>query len=71
MSTTEARPERPASRRRWFQYSLRTLMLIVLLCAIACSWFASKMQEVRKQREADEAFRKGPRRHEARQGETG
>jgi hypothetical protein len=42
----------PKPTCRWFQYSLRTLMIIVTLFAIACSWFAVKMQQARRQREA-------------------
>ncbi len=45
-------------KRRWHQYSLRTLLIFVTLFAIACSWFAVKMQQARKQREAVEAIEK-------------
>jgi Leucine Rich repeat len=44
-------PERPR-----FQYSLRTLMIIVTLFALPCSWFAVKLQQARKQREAVEVI---------------
>ena len=33
-----------------FQYSLRSLMLLVLAVAVACSWFATEMQRARKRR---------------------
>jgi len=39
-------------KRRWFQYSLRTLLVVMLLAAIACSWLAVRMQKARKHREA-------------------
>ena len=39
-------------KRRWYQYSLRTLFVVMVLCAIACSWLAVKMQRVRKREEA-------------------
>jgi hypothetical protein len=35
---------------RWYQYSLRSLMLLVLLVAIFMSWFAVKMKQARVQR---------------------
>jgi hypothetical protein len=44
------------SKRSWFQFSLRTLMIFVTLFAVACSWFAVKMQQARRQREAVEAI---------------
>jgi hypothetical protein len=44
--------------RRRFQFSLRTLLIIVTLFAIACSWFAVKMKQARTQREAVEKIRK-------------
>ena len=44
---------------RWrFQYSLRSLMLLVVAVAIACSWLATEMRSERKQRAAAEAIKK-------------
>jgi hypothetical protein len=48
----------PKPKLRWFQYSLRTLMVFVTLCAIPCSWLAVKMQQVKRQREAVAAIEK-------------
>ncbi len=42
----------PKPKLRRFQFSLRTLLLFVTLCAIACSWFAVKMQPYWRQRKA-------------------
>jgi hypothetical protein len=39
------------TKLRWFQYSLRTLLVLVILCAFACSWLAVKLQQARRQRE--------------------
>jgi hypothetical protein len=44
--------------RRRFQYSLRTLMIVVTVFAIVCSWFTVKMQQAKKQQESVEAIRK-------------
>jgi hypothetical protein len=48
----------PKSRRRWFQYSLRTLLVVTTLCAIACSWLGVELQQARRQREAVVALEK-------------
>jgi hypothetical protein len=45
------------SKRR-FQYGLRTLLIVVTLFAVACSWFAVKLQQAKTQREAVEAILK-------------
>ena len=42
----------------WFQYSLRTLLVVLALCAIPCSWLASSMQQARREREAVAAIEK-------------
>ncbi|MCX7425911.1 MAG: hypothetical protein NTW96_09880 [Planctomycetia bacterium] len=41
---------------RRFQFSLRTLLLFVLVCAVQCSWWAVTMRKVKTQREAREAI---------------
>ena len=40
----------PKPERRWFQYSLRTLLVFVTLCAIPCSWYAVRLQQARQQK---------------------
>ncbi|MGA2063212.1 MAG: hypothetical protein ABSG67_22300 [Thermoguttaceae bacterium] len=55
---TPAQPTSQKPFRRWFQYSLRTLMILVTLFALACSWFAVKLGQARRQREAVEGIRK-------------
>lgn len=52
--TTNSQP-----RRRWFQFKLRTLLVMVLLASIGMSWFGVKMQQVRRQRAAIDAIVKG------------
>jgi hypothetical protein len=51
----EAEPPKadpPKRKRRWFQFSLRTLMIFTLMCAIPCAWLGSKIARKRKEREA-------------------
>jgi hypothetical protein len=45
-------PLAPKHKRRWRQYSLRTLMIIVTLFAVACSWLAVKMRQAKVQKSA-------------------
>lgn len=58
MSTTESQTASPPCKRRWLQFSLRTLLLFMLLASIGLSWVAVKMEQARKEREAVEAIRK-------------
>ena len=44
-------------RRRWFRYSLRTLLLVMFLTSTGLSWFGVKLQQARRQRGAVEAIR--------------
>lgn len=37
---TGPQPASAKARRRWYQYRLRTLLLLVTVCALACSWLA-------------------------------
>ena len=48
----------PKLKRRWHQYSLRTLLIFVAVAAVFCSWFAVRMQRAKRQREAVEAISK-------------
>jgi hypothetical protein len=38
----------PKSRLRWYQFRLRTLLVFVLLCAAASSWFAVKWRRAKE-----------------------
>jgi hypothetical protein len=46
-----------SGRRRWFQYSLRTLLGAVLVASLVMSWFAVKMLQAKRQAKAVEAIR--------------
>ena len=39
----------PQRRRRWFQFSLRTLMLFTLACALAFGWIARQIEPTRRE----------------------
>ena len=43
------RTNEPPKRRRWFQFRLRTLLIAILLLSLPLSWFAVRLNKVRKQ----------------------
>ena len=49
--------EQPKPKRRWYQFGLRTLMVLVLVLACALGWFVWKREQARKQQRAVEAIR--------------
>ena len=51
-------PTKLKEKKRWYQFSLRTLLLFVTFTAILCSWLGVKIKQARKQREAAEALQK-------------
>jgi hypothetical protein len=55
---TETATGRPKPKRRWFQYSLRTLLVFVAVCAIGCSWLCVKMRQAKSEHEAATAIEK-------------
>jgi Leucine-rich repeat (LRR) protein len=58
MAVNSARADEPKRKLRWYQFSLRTLLIVVTLFAVACSWFAVKMGQARRRREAVEAIKR-------------
>ncbi len=53
-------PPKLKQKLRWYQFSLRTLLIFVTLVAVACSWFAVKTQQARRQKEiVDAVYRLG------------
>ncbi len=42
-----ATPTPPHPRRRWLQYSLRMLMVLMLICSVPCAWLAHKLKQAR------------------------
>ena len=50
--------ESPKRKRRWFQFSLRTLMTFTVICAVPCAWLGHKIEQKERQRYAIEAIRR-------------
>lgn len=48
MTTAESTTAAPKPRRRWFQFSLRTLMVLATLSAIACGWYADRVRRAKQ-----------------------
>jgi hypothetical protein len=47
----------PKPNRRWYQFSLRTLLVFVLLASLGASWLAVRLHHARRQRDAVIAIR--------------
>lgn len=56
VSNSEPQPESRRRRHRWYQYSLRTALVVMLLTGVGVSWFATKARQARRQREAVQAI---------------
>ncbi len=52
--------KRPQRRRRWLQFSLRTLLAGVLAVSLGMSWLAVRMERVKKQEKAVEVLEQFP-----------
>src|SRR4029077_10177857 len=39
-------------KRRWYQFSLRTLLIVVVIVAIPCAWLGRKIEQKRPERNA-------------------
>lgn len=48
----------PKPKRRWYRFSLRTLLVVILLLSVLLGWFALKLRQAERQRRAVEAIRK-------------
>ena len=55
---TTAPPTPPKPHFRWLQFSLRTLMVLMLVLGAGFGWLAYKVNQAREQREAGEAITK-------------
>jgi hypothetical protein len=50
METEPHKVEPPKRKRRWFQFSLRTLMIVVMLLALPCAYVGWQAKIVRERR---------------------
>ncbi len=57
MTEPEPQPVVPKPKLRWYQYSLRTLLTVVLICTIPCSWLGWEANRARRQARNMDAFR--------------
>jgi hypothetical protein len=46
----------PKPRRRWLQFSLRTMLVLVLICSLPCGWLAYEVGKAREQAAAAKAI---------------
>lgn len=55
---TTAPTTTPKPRRRWFQFSLRTMLVLMLAFGCGFGWLGMKVKQAREQREAVKAIEK-------------
>ena len=51
-------PTTPTPRRRWLQFSLRAMLVLMLVVSVPLGWFAFKLRQARQQRQVIEAIKK-------------
>jgi hypothetical protein len=52
METTAPNAAKPNAKRRWFQFGLRTLLILVTLACCGLGWFGTKIHKARRQQAA-------------------
>ena len=58
MEAEPIKADPPKRKRRWFQFSLRSLLIFTAIAAVACGWLGRKIEQKRREHEAAEAIRK-------------
>jgi hypothetical protein len=48
----------PKRQRRWLQFSVRTLLVLILVASVGLAWIASKLKQSREQRQAVQAIQR-------------
>jgi hypothetical protein len=56
MDAIDSPPESAPLKCRWYQYRLRTLLILTLLCAVACSFLRVRWEKARQQQDAAECI---------------
>ncbi len=57
MRTEPSKTDPPKRKRRWFQFSLRTLLAVAAIAAVQCAVYFPMLREWEANRELDEAIR--------------
>jgi hypothetical protein len=56
MQAERPKADSPKRKRHRFQFSLRTLLIFTMVCAVACGWLGKRIEQKRKEREGREAI---------------
>jgi hypothetical protein len=54
--STSDQSAKPRPKLRWYQYSLRTLLICSFIFALACSWLGVKIRQAQTQKEIVERW---------------
>jgi Leucine-rich repeat (LRR) protein len=49
MEAEPTKADPPNRKRRWFQFSLQTLLIFTLICAVPCAWLGIRIKKARRQ----------------------
>ena len=58
MQAERPKADSPKRKRHRFQFSLRTLLIFTMVCAVACGWLGKKIEQKRKEHDVVQAIRK-------------
>ena len=56
MQTEPSKADPRKHKRRWFQFSLRTLLIFTVVVAVGAGWLGNRVERKRQEREAAEAI---------------